>query len=183
MRFRHGVSVAGAVAALLVSGCSRADTGGAATAASSTTQEVSASSTTQEVSASTVQATDSATGSSAADDVTTATPQTSTARSKEQGDPIECLSAANALSAVSSGFLKVLQEQTGPEPFDPASVISGLAQARLQAPAAIQPDLDRISGAATSLKGKTLDDATKVYNSPDVAAATSHLESWVPDHC
>ena len=85
------------------------------------------------------------------------------------------------MSAVSNGFLPVLQERSGPEAFDLGDqrVGDGAAERACIDPAGHRQD-QRCSG---SLKGKTLDDATKVFNSPDVADATAHLEAWTSDHC
>ena len=176
MSVRHRLIAAAAVGALLLSGCSGAKTG------------VTAASTSQVLPAADASTSDVTTGSSssraAAGGVpTAASSKAGAADSNERADAVECLSAAGAMSAVSNGFLPVLQERSGPEAFDPTSVINGLATALPNAPAVIQPDIDKISAAAVSLKGKTLDDATKVFNSPDVAAATAHLEAWTSDHC
>ncbi|GGL98247.1 hypothetical protein [Nakamurella endophytica] len=174
---RHRLTVLVAAGVVTLAGCSSA-TGTPVGIASSATAAAAAPSPAAPAPSAT-----EATASPATGEGPDSTPDGQEVRDTTPGDPVECLSAANAAAAVGSGFLAVLQGRTGGEAFDPAPVIDGLARVRAQVPTALGGDIDTLAAAARSLTGGTLDDATAVFHRPDVTQAAEHVEQWVSDHC
>lgn len=96
----------------------------------------------------------------------------------------QCASVASTYGGVVNAILPVLQEKTGPTPFD-AEALSQATKVDTMAnvPAELTPDFAAYTAAAEQLRGKDLTAAAAVLNGPEVTKAGDHINQFLSDHC
>ncbi len=95
----------------------------------------------------------------------------------------DCANTAFAYGAVTNSILPVLQQKTGPTPFDAQPLIKAATAGKSSVPTELASDFTVFEKAGQQLVGKDLTAAGTVLNGPEVSKAMAHIDSFLTNRC
>jgi hypothetical protein len=92
-----------------------------------------------------------------------------------------CLSVYSAYASISLALLPALLGGNGS--FDAGSLQSALSSIGGNVPPELAPDIQELSDVAAAANGKSLSDASQLFEDPKFTAAQQHIEDWTTANC
>ena len=92
-----------------------------------------------------------------------------------------CLSVYSAYASISLALLPSLLGGTGS--FDAGSLQSALSSIGGNVPPELAPDIQELSDVAAAANGKSLSDASQLFEDPKFTAAQQHIQDWTTANC